>query len=128
MAQWSRGVVKSFKTAASLSAYRAVYLSAANTVNYPQTTTNVLIGVTLDAASSGVDVPVQLINGGGSALMIFNDTATSASVVGYATATGKAVAAISTLTSNCIGILNGSVNATATIAEVIFFHNQVTIG
>lgn len=49
----------SLKAASSLSAFRVVYLSAAQTVNYWVTSTSAILGVTLDFAESGASVPVE---------------------------------------------------------------------
>lgn len=128
MGQWSRTDYKSFVAGASLSAFRAVYLSAANTVSYPATTASCIIGITQDKASLGSMVPVQLIANGGSAKMECQDTIAAAAFVAVQTATGKAIPmASATTTAYFIGVCNEAVSATGTIAEVILFPNQVII-
>jgi hypothetical protein len=60
-AESSAGKVASFKAASTLSAYRVVRLTAANTVGYWDTLTANIIGVTLeDAKAAGSSVAVQL--------------------------------------------------------------------
>lgn len=60
-AESSAGKVASFKAASTLSAYRVVKLSAANTVAYWDTQTANILGVTVeDAKAAGASVAVQL--------------------------------------------------------------------
>lgn len=123
MSQWTPGIIKSFKAGASLSAYRIVYLSAANTVSHFNTTTAFALGVTQDAASSGTDVPVMLA---GTSKLYFLDTIAAGALVGIGS-TGAGVAAVTqTVTSSWLGIANETVSATGTIAEVILAPHNAT--
>lgn len=84
----SRGQTKvSFKAGDTLSAYRIVALTAANTVDVPQTNTQSYVGITQDAADSGAAVEVCIM---GSSKCIANSSIAAGAPVTAVTATGYA--------------------------------------
>ena len=103
---------------ATLTAYRGVVLSAANTVKHADTVTALPLGITGDdvlAADAGVPVYVA-----GIAKLYFNDTVTTGGLVAL-DSVGRGVAHSDvTAGSYVIGSLIGpTVAATGTIAEVL---------
>ncbi len=85
----------SFKAADSLSAYRIVKLSAAQTVNIATAATDKHVGVTVDDASvANQDVPVAVA---GIVRIQFNDTCAAGNYV-MSNNLGQAVPAVATTT------------------------------
>lgn len=56
---------KSFTTSTAVAAYRAVELAADGTVTYPNANADRILGITQNAAASGAQVNVKLINAPG---------------------------------------------------------------
>ena len=123
-------MIHSFKIADTISAYRGVYLSAANTVALPGTgcTTNgavLPIGVTVDS-SNRTATGVAVACAGEIAKLYFNDSVGAGLLVGL-DASGRGVPVTTGLTSTAIsapcaylGVLLGAkVNTTGTVAEVL---------
>lgn len=119
-------LVLSFKVLTTLSAYRVVAAvsGTADTVQYPEATTKLPIGVTIDDVKDTTSsIPVQV---NGIAKVLFNDTVTSGLLVAYDTSgrgipfTPASTSTGLTLPTGVIGTLVGpSVGATATIANVL---------
>ena len=119
-------LVESFGVLTTLSAQRIVCCSTSNAhkVQYPDTITSLLIGVTLDTVldTTGA-IPVQL---NGKAYVYFNDTVTSGNLV-TSDSSGRAVPFTLALTSTSIsrpsaylGVLCGpTIGGTGTIAQVL---------
>lgn len=107
----------SFKAADSISAYRIVNLSASGTVTLADTTTDGLIGVTVDEATAANQaVPVAV---SGIAKVYCNETMTAGTLV-TTNATGMAVPAVaSTAGVAVLGRIVDEVDATGTIARVL---------
>ena len=110
----------SFKVTSTLLAYRIVAADTAgsNAVAYPSAATVPVIGVTTDTVldTTGA-IPVSVA---GKALVFFNDTASSGSLIA-ADSSGRGVKHVDTTAgSYVIGKLTGAaVTATGTIAEVL---------
>ena len=77
MSQARAQVKASFIANATLSAYRIVAITAANTVGYATTTTSLMFGVTEDASEGGTGSAVSVIIGG-TAKVQLNDSITTA--------------------------------------------------
>lgn len=117
--------VQSFKVASTLSAYRGVGISAAETVGYPANNQKLPVGITLDTVKDATQaIPVAL---DGIAPLEFNDTCTAGALVALNssgqgvpyTGLGATSTAI-TLPSAFIGVLVGAtVAATGTVANVL---------
>lgn len=121
----SGSLVNSYKVSSTLTAYRAVAAvsGTADTVQYPESTQKMPLGVTIDdVKDTNQAIPVQE---DGIAKIEFNDTVTSGLLVGFDT-NGKGVpftpantSSGLTLPTGVIGTLIGpSVSATGTIAQV----------
>ncbi len=118
-------LVSSFKVAATLSAYRVVagVSGTANTVQYPESTGRLPLGITIDdVKDTNQAIPVQQ---NGIAKLFFNDTVTSGLLVAFDTSgrgipfTPANTSTGLTLPTGIIGTLVGpTVAATGTIAEV----------
>lgn len=120
------GLVQSFKVLTTLTAYRVVAAvsGTANTVQYPEATTKLPLGITIDdVKDTNQAIPVQV---DGVAKLYFNDTVTSGLLVGFDTSgrgilfTPASTSTGLTLPTGVIGTLVGpTVAATGTIAEVL---------
>lgn len=127
------GLVNSYKVVTTLTAYRVVAAvsGTANTVQYPEATTKMPLGVTIDDVKDvNQAIPVQST---GRVKLQFNDTVTSGQLVGFdITGQGIPVTIASgagfTTTSAVVGIIGTligpTVAATGTIAE-IQLHPQI---
>lgn len=107
----------SFKAADSISAYRIVNISAAGTVALADTTTDGIIGVTVDEATAANQaVPVAV---SGVAKVYCNETMAAGALV-TTNATGMAVPATGSTTGTAVlGRVLDAVSATGTIARVL---------
>lgn len=106
----------SFKVATTLSAYRAVYISAANTVALANSAGALVVGITTDTVkdtTSGIPVRVA-----GVGYLEFNQTISAGAEVGIDTV-GRGVVLSDTITSRSIGYALEAVDATATIAKIV---------
>lgn len=119
-------LVESFDVLTTLSAQRIVCASTSNamTVQYPDTVTSLIIGVTIDTVLDTTSaIPVQL---NGIARVLFNDTVTSGQLVGSDTS-GRGIPFSLAMTSTAIsrpsaylGVLVGNtIGGTGTVAEVL---------
>lgn len=115
----------SFKAGATLSAYRIVKMSAANTVNIATAKSDKHVGVTVDdAAVANMDVPVAVA---GIVRIQFNDTCAAGNYV-ETDANGLAVPAVAvTAGSMVVGVCLGTVAATGTYGEVLLQPFQLQI-
>lgn len=117
--------VVSFKAANTIPAYRIVYLSAANTVNYGITCTNFPVGITQDTVlDTGCGIPVQL---NGISKLYFNDSVAAGALFTTNTLGMGVPFALGALTGTAyaVGVLLGTkVNTTGTVAEVLI--NQIS--
>ena len=112
-----QGSVHSFKAATTLAAYRAVYVSAANTVAYVNTISSAIIGVSMNSIGDTVQsIPIQL---DGIARIVCNDTFAAGALISADTA-GKGVpyAAVTAPTS-FIGVALEACAATGTVVQVV---------
>lgn len=112
------GLVKSFQAAATLSANRIVALSAANQVGLWNTTTAMIIGVTLeDSRQTGQAIAVAL---GGTVKVLCNASVSAGAIVGPDTNTGaiieRANAATNTAKTLGIALEAGSTNSVIEVA------------
>lgn len=118
-------LVQSFKVLTTLSAYRVVAAvsSTAETVQYPEATSKLPLGVTVDDVKDTTSsIPVQM---NGIAKLFFNDTCVSGLLVGFDTS-GRGVPFTPAVTSTGLTIATGvigtligpTVAATGTIARV----------
>jgi len=106
----------SFKAATTLSAYRAVYISAEDTVAHANSAGALVIGVTIDVnQDTTTGVPVRVA---GVADLFFNQTISAGAEVGVDTA-GRGVVLSDTITSRSIGYAMEAVDATGTIAKIV---------
>jgi hypothetical protein len=107
----------SMKVADSITAYRIVRISAANTVSTCSATTDGIFGVTQDnCANANQAVAVQCLGVGS---VYCNDTLTAGGFV-TTDASGRAVPATgSTTGTNVLGRVLETVSATGTIAKVL---------
>ena len=123
----SGALVNSYKVVTTLTAYRVVAAvsGTANTVQYPEATTKMPLGITIDdVKDTNQAIPVQC---NGIAKLQFNDTVTSGQLVGfdtnglgvpYSPASGAGFTTTAAVTG-IIGVLVGpTVAATGTIAQV----------
>ena len=120
--------VQSYKVVSTLTSNRFVAMvsSTANTVQYPESGQNFVVGITLDAVLDTTSA-ISVAGPGSIAKVHFNDTCASGQPVKSDTS-GRAVAftlsattTSLTLTSCYAGILVGAtVAATATVADVFF--------
>ena len=110
----------SFKVASTLSAYRFVGISAANTVAYPTTITTAVIGATADTVLDTVNsIPIHPI--GQICKVYFNDTVSAAGLVA-SDSSGRAIplAGVTLTNTHIAGVLVGNaVAATGTISDVL---------
>lgn len=120
----------SFKVASTLSAYRFVGLSAAETVAYPTTITTMVVGVTVDTVLDTVNsIPIAPI--GEIAKVYFNDTVSATGLVASdSSGRGVPLAGVTLTNTHIAGVLVGpAVAATGTIADVLIlggmFYGQV---
>lgn len=116
----------SMKQASSITAYRIVRVTATpNTVALASATTDVLIGITTDeATSANQGVPVQC---SGVAKLYCNDTIASGGLV-TTDASGRGVpATANTAGVNVIGVCLNTVTATGTLAEILINPYQIQI-
>lgn len=116
----------SFKVAATLAAYRGVFLNGtASTVGYPTTTASAPIGVTTDTVlNTSMGIPVAT---SGERYLEFNDSVTSGALVAL-NAAGQGVPAVGTTLTNTyvIGRLIGEkVNSTGTVAKILVFPHAI---
>lgn len=121
-------LVESFKVASTLTAYRVVAAvsGTANTVQYPEATTKLPLGITIDdVKDTNQAIPVAV---SGIAKLQFNDTVTSGQLVGFdvnglgvpVTITSGAGYTTTMAVVGIIGTLIGpTVAATGTIAQVL---------
>jgi len=132
MSQSLYGVDKSFISATTLTAYRLVYLSAANTVAYPNTATARIIGITQgEAAETGSAISVRLF---GTSKVYTNDTCSAGELIGFSavggTGTGYAATAncayATGTTGTLVGVALQASAATGTLIEVTVMPNYVT--
>lgn len=84
MAIQNDGDVRTFVAGEALLAYRAVELTALNTVSYPNALADRVIGITQAAAASGAHVPVKLANSGGTFKVTVDSATTGATAGGTA--------------------------------------------
>lgn len=121
----SGNLVHSFKVLTTLTAYRVVAAvsGTANTVQYPESTQKLPLGITIDdVKDTNQAIPVQM---DGAARLYFNDTVTSGQLVAFDTS-GRGVPFVPAVTSTgltlptgVIGtLLDATVAATGTIAKV----------
>lgn len=121
----SGNLVHSFKVTATLTAYRVVAAvsGTANTVQYPESTQKLPLGITIDdVKDTNQAIPVQM---NGVAKLYFNDTVTSGLLVAFDT-NGRGIPFTPAVTSTgltlptgVIGtLLDATVAATGTIAQV----------
>ena len=117
-------LIESFKTAATLTAYRVVnHATSAQTVQYPASSQVLPLGITVDDVEASMDIPVQV---NGKAKLYFNDTVTCGNLVSFDTS-GRGIPFTPALTSTgltlptgVIGtLIDASVAATGTIAHVL---------
>jgi len=121
----SGALVLSYKVLTTLSAYRVVAAvsGTANTVQYPESTQYMPLGVTIDdVKDTTASIPVQV---NGIARVYFNDTVTAGKLVAFDTSgrgipfTPAATSTGLTLPTGVIGTLVGpTVAATGTVADV----------
>ena len=116
----------SMKQASSITAYRlARVTSTPNTVALCSATTDIIIGVTLDDASSanqGVAIAVNGIN-----KLYMNDTCASGALV-MTDASGRGIpATANTAGVYVVGVCLNTVSATGTLAEVLVNPFQLQI-
>ena len=122
----SGALVESFGVLTTLAAQRIVCCSTSNAykVQYPDTITSLLIGVTIDTVLDTTNaIPVQM---NGKARLYFNDTVTSGNLV-TSDSSGRGIPFTLALTSTSIsrpsaylGVLCGNtIGGTGTIAEVL---------
>lgn len=117
--------VQSFKVASTLSAYRGVGITAAQTVGYPANNQKLPIGITLDTVRDTTQ-GIAVAGPGSIAPLEFNDTVSAGALVALNNAgqgvpfTGLgATSTAVTLASAYLGVLVGAaVSATGTIANV----------
>lgn len=107
----------SFKVADSISAYRIVRVSAANTVAACSATTDIIAGVTTDnVASSSQAVPVQISGIG----KVYCNETMAAGVLVMTNAAGQGIPFVeSTAGVYVLGVLLDTVSSTGTIANVL---------
>jgi len=106
----------SLKAAATISAYRIVKVSAAQTANIATAATDLCIGISKNQIDTGLGLPIAVA---GVHLLEFNDTVTAGGLVA-ADASGKGVPHVNTTAgSYVIGKVLDTVAATGTIAEVL---------
>lgn len=121
-------MIHSFKVTSTLAAYRCVSLvtGTGQTVEYPDTITAFIVGITKDTVKDTVNA-IPVAGPGEIAKLLFNDTVTAGELV-KSDASGRGVpfsirAATTTaftVTGCYVGALAGnSVAATGTIAEVL---------
>lgn len=114
--------VHSFKVAATLTSQRGVYLNGtANTVAYPDTTTSLPVGITIDDVTD-TNQGIAVAHVGAIAKLYFNDTVTSGALVSLDTSgRGVPYTAGSTTTDQAyVGVLvDATIAATGTIANVL---------
>lgn len=114
--------VQTFKVASTLTVQRGVYLNGtANTVAYPNTTTSLPIGITVDDVTD-TNQGISVAGPGAIAKLYFNDTVSSGALVQLDTS-GRGVpfveASATGDTRAYIGVLvDAAVAATGTIANV----------
>lgn len=112
--------IHSFKVAATLAAYRAVYLNGtANQVGYPTNTLSAPIGITTDTVlDTTQNIPVQL---DGIARLFFNDSVAAGGLVAVdSSGRGVPFFGVTAAASYVLGRLIGSkVETTGTVADVI---------
>lgn len=119
-------LIESFKVLTTLSAQRIVCASTGNayTVQYPDTITSLLIGVTKDTVLDTTSaIPVQL---NGIAKVYFNDTVTSGQLV-TSDSSGRAIPFSLAMTSTSIShpaaylgaLIGPTIGLTGTIADVL---------
>lgn len=121
----SGNLVHSFKVTTTLTAYRVVAAvsGTANTVQYPESTQKLPLGITIDdVKDTNQAIPVQM---NGVAKLYFNDTVTSGLLVAFDTSgrgipfTPAVTSTGLTLPTGVIGtLLDATVAATGTIAQV----------
>lgn len=118
-------MIHSFKIADTITANRAVYISASNTVAVLNTTTSMPIGITVESrgyTATGVAVACT----GEIARLYFNDSCTATQLVGVDNS-GRGIGITYGLTSTAISVtaayigvlVDGKVNATGTLARVL---------
>jgi len=124
----SGNLVHSFKVLTTLTAQRVVAAvsGTANTVQYPESTQKLPLGITIDdVKDTNQAIPVQM---NGLAKLYFNDTVTSGQLVAFDTS-GRGIPFTPALTSTGLTLPTGvigtlvdaTVAATATIAQVAIF-------
>jgi len=124
----SGNLVHSYKVSTTLTAYRVVAAvsGTANTVQYPESTQKLPLGITIDdVKDTNQAIPVQV---NGIAKLYFNDTVTSGQLVAFDTS-GRGIPFSPALTSTGLTLPTGvigtlvdaTVAATATIAQVAIF-------
>jgi hypothetical protein len=132
MAEALNGLVASFKSAATLSAYRVIARSAANEVGYWATQTSQILGVTMeDSKAAGSAIPVVL---SGIAKVTCNASVTAGELVGPATgASGQVQVVDDALTTTAallkvlgVALENGSSNSVIRVSLQI--GNRLQIG
>lgn len=115
--------VHTFKVAATLTSQRGVYLNGtANVVAYPDTTTSLPVGITIDDVTD-TNQGISVAHVGAIAKLYFNDTVTSGALVQLDTS-GRGVpfveASATGDTRAYIGVLlDATIAATGTIANVL---------
>lgn len=119
-------LVESFDVLTTLSAWRVVahVSGTANTVQYPESTQKLPVGITIDDVKDTTSaIPVQL---NGIARLLFNDTCTAGLLVAFDTSgrgipfTPASTSTGLTLPTGVIGTLVGNtVSFTGTIARVL---------
>ena len=118
-------LIESFKVLSTLTSQRVVmHNSTAHTVLYPDTTSAMPIGITVDDVKETTSaIPVQV---NGKAKLYFNDTVTCGQLVGFdSSGRGVPFTPAVTTTGLTIGtgvigtLIDASVAATGTVAQVL---------
>lgn len=117
--------VLSFKVASTLSEYRVVAVTAAQTVGYPANAQALPIGVTIDTVKD-VTQAIPVAGPGSIAKLYFNDSVNAASLVA-SDSSGRGIplahpdtSTSSTLSAAYVGVLlTAKVNTTGTIADIL---------
>jgi hypothetical protein len=119
-----KSVVNSFKVASTLAAYRAVAISAANTVGYPANAQTLPIGITIDTVKD-ITQAIPVAGPGSIAKMTFDDSVSAGALV-KSDSSGRGVplahpatSTSATLSAAYVGVLvDAKVESTGTVANV----------
>jgi len=115
----------SLKQGDSIAAYRIVRLTSANTVSIATATTDILLGVTQDnASSSNQAVPVAI---GGIARIFMNETCAAGTFVTTDSSGRGTPMVVNTAGVYVVGQVLSAVSATGTLAEILLRPQQISI-